>query len=94
MKWSKELPVLNAMEPIVADMFENHFLKPELMKCACDKCKLDVLLLALNHLPPRYTSTQAGEAYIKAQYMEPQLQSDVLQELARAVQVIERNPNH
>ncbi|MFC5407037.1 late competence development ComFB family protein [Cohnella soli] len=91
---SGKSPVLNAMEPIVSHMFEDHFEKTGVLKCACERCQADILALALNHLPPRYTSTQAGEAYVKALFQEPQLQSDILRELASAVQVIEQNPSH
>jgi len=94
MKFSRELSVLNAMEPIVSDLFEANYVKTRILSCACEKCQLDIVLLALNHVPPRYTSSQAGEAYIKAIYMEPQLQSDVLRELTKAVKVIEEHPNH
>ncbi|MFC5702571.1 late competence development ComFB family protein [Cohnella faecalis] len=94
MKLSQELSVLNAMEPIVISTFETHMLGSASLSCSCNKCQLDIVLLALNHLPPRYTSSQAGEAYIKAQYMDPQLQSDVLKELAKAASVIGSNPNH
>ncbi|MFC5529243.1 late competence development ComFB family protein [Cohnella yongneupensis] len=94
MIFSRELSILNVMEPIVSNIFEDHFVKAGILTCACEKCQIDIVLLALNHLPPRYTSSQAGEAYIKATYQEPQLQSDVLRELAKAVKVIEERPNH
>ncbi|MFD0670682.1 late competence development ComFB family protein [Cohnella sp. GCM10027633] len=94
MIFSRELSIMNVMEPIVSNIFEDHFMKPGLLSCACDKCQIDIVVLALNHLPPRYTSSQAGEAYIKATYQDPQLQSDILRELTNAVKVIELRPNH
>ncbi|WP_276355574.1 late competence development ComFB family protein [Cohnella caldifontis] len=94
MKPTRELPVLNAMEPIVIQLFEDNYLKERALVCDCDRCQLDILLLALNQLPPKYTSTQTGEAYIKALYLNPQLKSDILKVLTQAVQVIENNPSH
>lgn len=94
MNFSRELSILNVMEPIVSHTLADHFVKTGLLKCNCDKCQLDIVLLALNHLPPHYTSSQTGEAYIKAIYQEPQLQSDVLREIANAVKVITDKPNH
>jgi competence protein ComFB len=44
--------------------------------CGCDTCKSDVLVYALNRLPPHYVSTVQGEVIT-----ELQLQSD--QERAR-----------
>lgn len=86
--------ILNVMEPLVTNALEDQFIKHKLLKCACDKCRIDIIVLALNHLPPRYTSSQAGEAFIKATYHDPQLQSDILRELANAVKVIEESPHH
>lgn len=83
----------NAMEPIAANLFEQ-YLKTHHLKCDCDKCKLDILLLTLNHLQPKYTSSPSGEAFVKALFMETQLQSDVLKEITRAAAVIEHNPMH
>ncbi|WP_372630350.1 late competence development ComFB family protein [Cohnella sp.] len=94
MFFSRELSVFNAMEPIVSGLFDEHYVKAGILKCNCGQCQMDIVLLALNHLPPRYTSGQAGEAYIKAIYQEPQLQSDILRELTKAVQVIQKSPRH
>lgn len=94
MKFSRESSILNVMEPIVSDMFDNHYLKNSTLKCSCEKCQMDIVLLTLNHVTPHYTSTQAGEAYIKALFMNPQMQSDILREITNAVKVIEEHPNH
>ncbi|WP_219835131.1 late competence development ComFB family protein [Paenibacillus sp. R14(2021)] len=94
MKYSHELNFLNVMEPIVRDMLEEHYVQTRILSCACDKCTLDILLLTLNHLPPHYTSSQEGEAYIKAYYLNPQQQSDILREITKAVQIIQERPNH
>lgn len=82
------------MEPIVVSFFEEHILPNYPLKCNCEKCTTDIIVLTLNHLKPKYTSTQAGQAYIKALYMNTQLQSDILQELTRSLQVVESNPQH
>lgn len=94
MRTSNDLSVMNAMEPIVVNLFEDHFLKSQTLECDCDKCRLDILLYTLNQLPPRYTSSQAGEAYIKALYMNPQLQSDILTALTQAVRIVADRPSH
>jgi len=94
MIFSRELSVFNAMEPIVSGLFDDHYVKTGILKCSCDQCRMDIVLLTLNHVPPHYTSGQTGEAYIKALYQEPQLQSDILRELTKAVQVIEGSPRH
>jgi len=94
MQLTGETQLLNAMEPIVHSIFEEHVLPNRALKCDCDKCKLDIIVLTLNHVKPHYTSTQVGEAYIKALYMNTQMISDVIQELARSVLIVEQKPNH
>jgi competence protein ComFB len=94
MELTQDKTILNAMEPIVINIFEEHVLPNRTLKCDCDKCKLDIILLTLNRVQPHYTSTQVGEAYIKALYMNSQMLSDVIQELARSVLIVEQNPNH
>ncbi|WEK53516.1 MAG: late competence development ComFB family protein [Candidatus Cohnella colombiensis] len=90
----KNISIVNIMEPIVIHIFEDTYLKHKTLKCSCDKCQLDIILLTLNHLPPHYTSTLLGETYVKTEYMTTQTQSDVLSALARAAQIIEERPNH
>jgi competence protein ComFB len=94
MNISKESSVLNVMEPIISQLFNDNYVKTNIIECACEKCQMDIILLTLNHMKPHYTSTQAGEAYIKALFMNPQLQSDVLREITQSVKVIEEHPNH
>lgn len=94
MKFMPETAIVNTMEPIVIRMFEDTFLSPEKLKCACPKCQLDIIVRTLNKLPPRYTSTQTGETLVKLNYTDVQMQSDVLRELTESIKVIEANPNH
>ncbi|MDI4647633.1 late competence development ComFB family protein [Cohnella hashimotonis] len=94
MEFARASSIFNAMEPIVVSFFEEHILPNYPLKCSCEKCTTDIIVLTLNHLKPQYTSTQAGQAYIKALYMNPQLQSDILQELTRSVQIVESKPQH
>lgn len=94
MLFSRDLSIMNVMEPIVSNLFETNYIKTQALKCDCEKCRIDIVLLTLNHVPPHYTSSQAGEAYIKAIYLNPQLQTDILKEITQAVKIIEEKPNH
>lgn len=94
MEFARSSSIFNAMEPIVVSFFEEQIVPNYQLKCGCDKCITDIIVLTLNRLQPKYTSTQAGQAYIKALYMNPQMQSDILQELTRSLQVVEANPHH
>lgn len=94
MELARSSSIFNSMEPIVVSFFEEQLLPNYQLKCNCDKCTTDIIVLTLNHLPPKYTTTQAGQAYIKALYMNPQMQSDILQELTRSIQIVEAKPQH
>jgi len=84
--------IINAMETIVKNLFVE-FQKNYRLKCACDECQTDILVLTLNRIPPKYVSSQTGELYIKTLYLNSQLQSDVLRELSRAVLIVEKTPH-
>ncbi|PWI57713.1 late competence development ComFB family protein [Sulfoacidibacillus thermotolerans] len=62
--------------------------------CTCERCQNDILAIALNHLPPQYSASPAGEVYIKAKMLEDQAAVDVMQELARAMEIVREHKRH
>ena len=62
--------------------------------CTCDKCQQDILLLALNNLPPKYISTQRGDVYTRLKLTEIQDDVKLIEEIAKAVEIVMRNPRH
>ncbi|NQX71795.1 hypothetical protein BC351_21570 [Paenibacillus ferrarius] len=87
------MALFNAMETIVVNMFDE-FSKSYELKCDCNKCKEDMLALVLNKIPPRYTSSEKGQLFIKGMYINPQLQSDVMRELMEAAIIVEHHQHH
>ncbi|MBP1961627.1 late competence development ComFB family protein [Paenibacillus aceris] len=87
------MPVFNAMETIVVNMFDE-FQKNYELKCACNKCKDDILALVLNKIQPRYTSSEKGALFVKGLYINPQLQSDVMRELMEAAHIVADHQHH
>jgi len=51
----------------------------------------DIMAIALNKLPPRYTTTRRGEVIVKSQ-VRAQLESDVYRELSAALDVVRQSP--
>jgi len=49
------------MEYIVARLLEEAFQEMLLTCCPCEKCRDDVMAIALNNLPFRYVSTDLGD---------------------------------
>ncbi len=88
------MALYNVTEALVRTLFEDAYLKKGRLVCDCSQCVDDILAIALNRLPSRYVATDLGNVYVKAQYFEPQLQSDVLRELALAANIVGRNPRH
>ncbi|MBR1759935.1 MAG: late competence development ComFB family protein [Schwartzia sp.] len=62
--------------------------------CKCDLCRRDIAILALNHLPPRYTSSEKGRVYEKVNAMSQHNVIEVVEEIAKAVEIVRKNPRH
>ncbi|GMA50579.1 hypothetical protein GCM10025857_19360 [Alicyclobacillus contaminans] len=88
------LVLYNVTEVLVRAMLEDAYIHKGRLACECDQCVGDILAIALNHLPTRYVSTDQGTMYVKAQYFNPQLQSDILRELAAAARIVAERPRH
>ena len=82
----------NYMEDIVLNNL-NLLLEKENM-CKCEKCKLDIMALALNRLPSKYVVTHKGHIYAKLAELELQLKADVIRELTKAIEIVKNNPQH
>ena len=62
--------------------------------CKCEQCRLDISALALNNLPPRYVSTHKGDIFVRIQEMEGKNDVDVIQAIAKAIEIVGKNPRH
>jgi len=82
----------NYMEDVVVGLFDDIINNKEL--CTCDKCKMDILALALNNLPPRYVVTEKGRVYAKIMQLQAQFKADAVRELTKAVAVVKTRPQH
>lgn len=87
------MKIQNYMEEIVQDELEL-LLNERTDICKCQKCRFDMMVWALNRLPPRYVVTDRGRMYTKLKEQELQFKIDVVKELTKAINVISRNPKH
>lgn len=83
----------NYMEDIVAQKLKS-ILKQYPDCCACEKCRQDIMSLALNHLPPRYISTDKGNLYARIEMLSITYASDIVEQIAKAIAVVKQNPRH
>jgi len=62
--------------------------------CDCNSCTLDVLALALNSLPNKFITTDAGKQYLKLETYKKQYETDIIAALARACVRVKASPRH
>ncbi|MDF2521196.1 MAG: competence protein ComFB [Clostridia bacterium] len=62
--------------------------------CQCEKCRLDIMAIALNDLPPKYVVTDTGALYTKVRELEQQFEVDVETAIVKAALFVNKNPKH
>lgn len=87
------MKIQNYMEEVVQDELET-LLSERADVCKCQKCRYDMMVFALNRLPPKYVITDRGRLYTKLKEQELQFKTDVVKELTKAISVITKNPTH
>lgn len=84
--------VINVVEIIAKEKVEDVMARMEM--CTCEKCMCDVLALALNQLPTKYVTSDAGKQYIQLEAYKKQLETDVAFALMKACMTVKAAPNH
>jgi competence protein ComFB len=82
----------NLMEEAILDVVDDFMDKRNI--CACEQCRLDVVAIALNSLPPRYVATPKGVIYAKTDFLEIQKNIDVIGAILKAIELVKKNPHH
>ena len=85
--------VKNYMEDVVEDRLLT-IIQDYAGFCKCQKCLEDVMAISLNNLKPAYTSTEVGDIYSKIDQLKLQVNTDVTTEIARAIEIVAKNPQH
>lgn len=86
--------IINVMERIVDEIYEEVLKTHEIFFCDCQKCRDDVKAIVLNEIQPKYVSTDKGEAISKAEFQEVQFRIDVLDKIVKAIIKVGNNPQH
>lgn len=88
-----EIQMINKMESVVKSIVERYLQDhPEL--CACDRCRLDMIALTLNSLPPRYAVTTLGEVFTDVNLQGIQSTADIMMALMRSIEIVKKKPRH
>lgn len=82
----------NYMEFLVEEMIESTIKKMDI--CKCNKCRLDIMAIALNSLQPRYVVSPKGNVYVKINTFEQQSKADVISAISKAAMIVGENQRH
>jgi competence protein ComFB len=80
------------MEDVVTKVTDKYMKDAEV--CQCEKCRLDVMALALNELPPVYIVTDRGEIFaaIDSTYLQKQVNAEIA--VLKAIDMVKSFPKH
>ncbi|MDL2273800.1 late competence development ComFB family protein [Oscillospiraceae bacterium OttesenSCG-928-G22] len=76
------------VEKALADVLQNYDC------CKCEKCRLDMMAIVLNHLRPHYIVTRKGEAMTINKYLTSDSQAEIIAEVVLAIERVKTNPQH
>ena len=62
--------------------------------CKCDSCRMDIAVLALNNLKPKYVSTVKGQIFARIDSMNAQYEVEVIRQIANAIEKVALHPRH
>lgn len=88
-----ELEIKNFMEDVVASYVDEVCLSDKEL-CTCERCRFDVMALALNDLKPKYVVLPKGYAYARMDELEAQFQADTIVAVTKALKLVKESPRH
>lgn len=62
--------------------------------CTCERCRYDIVAIALNNLPPRYVVTERGAIFTRVSSLDVQIAADTIIELTKAIEKVTKDPRH
>src|SRR6185437_15359746 len=82
----------NVMEAVVLEVLVKYQDQLQL-SCECNRCLDDIMAIALNNLPTRYTTKEANIPYARAPYTaDRQGVTTVLMTVTKAAGIVSSNP--
>ncbi|MCD6134244.1 MAG: late competence development ComFB family protein [Candidatus Omnitrophica bacterium] len=87
------MKLYNYMEGAVEEILDEIISKTQGV-CKCNRCRLDILALALNKLPPKYAVSDKGINYTKISLLQRQFNADITRTVTEAIKVVSASPRH
>ncbi|MGN0674602.1 MAG: late competence development ComFB family protein [Oscillospiraceae bacterium] len=85
------MSVVNVMESVVSERLDA--LLADTDCCKCERCKGDMLAMALNSLPPKYVNSHKGELFSRIDATKYQNTIDIDVAVAKAISVVSSSPH-
>lgn len=86
------MPVYNVMEEVVQAVLQQY--EKELhLTCDCDRCKDDIMAIALNEIKPRYIVNSELSPFIRAAHVaDRQGATNILSTVVKAAHLVSASP--
>lgn len=84
-----ETAVLELLDTVLAKYKETH---PNV--CCCNRCREDVMAIALNNIPPHYVATETGKVLKRVSFDRLGGKAQVIAQIMRALDIVSNNPRH
>ena len=81
--------LVNTMESVVLEKLDS--VLSRMQCCKCDRCKKDIVAMALNRLPPKYMVLVEGQP---TPDINPQSNAQVVAAMIQAVLAVRAHPRH
>ncbi|MTI79611.1 MAG: competence protein ComFB [Firmicutes bacterium] len=81
-----------AVLQLLNDVIKNHQKENEM--CTCERCRQDIMAIALNNLPPSYIVTDTGEIITQVSFNQFGGRAQVITQIMKAAEIVASNPRH
>lgn len=82
-----------AVQTLLDEVLEN-YASQNPGTCKCERCRDDIMALALNNLPPKYVVTERGSIITHVVYEQAGGKAQVVAAITSAIQKVRNNPRH
>ena len=90
----EKMVLINKMEHAVEQGVEAVINENKKKFCTCDRCRKDIIALALNSLPPRYVVTEIGDAVTNVDLDSFQGKANIIMAVYKAIDIVNSHPRH
>ncbi|HHU81646.1 MAG TPA: late competence development ComFB family protein [Firmicutes bacterium] len=83
----------NYMEDVVKEILQD-LVKVQPIHCQCERCRNDIIALALSSLRGKYATTPQGEILARVEQSDRQVRTDALLAVMQAIDIVREKPRH